>query len=178
MRLSIGTRILLTGAMAVALVGCDGKMGGGPSAAAGEEHALVGVKAPDFDLAAQSGGERASLSEHAGKVVIVDFWATWCKPCKQSFPFYQSLVEKHGGEVVVLGIAEDDEPAGIEAFAEETGVKFPLAWDDGKSVAKSYDPKSMPTSYLIDRNGIVREVHDGFRDGDEKVIEAEVAELK
>src|SRR5690606_8064840 len=84
--------------------------GGGPGAAAlpVSEHPLRGAPAPDFRLPAR-GGASASLSDHAGKVVLVDFWATWCEPCKVSFPEYQALLARYDGRVVVIGISEDDE---------------------------------------------------------------------
>lgn len=155
---------------------CD-KGGAGAASPDGDKHALLGSPAPEFDLPAQSGGKRASLADAKGKVVLVDFWATWCAPCKASFPKYQAIVSKYGGAVVLLGLSEDDEADGIGAFAKETGVTFPLAWDKDKSVASSYQPGSMPTSFLVDKNGLVRFVHAGFREGDEARVEAELKSL-
>lgn len=168
--------------------GCDPKAGAGPGAGSpsaggdttlphGDDHELVGVQAPAFSLPAQVGGATADLAAASGKVVIVDFWATWCEPCKESFPLYQSLVDQHAGDVVVIGVSEDDEPDGIEAFAAETGASFLLAWDEDKSVARQYKPESMPTSYFIDRGGIVRLVHGGFRSGDDETITQAVTAL-
>ena len=155
--------------------GC-GKMGPS-SASGGNEHELVGATAPSFELPAQAGGSKASLSEGSGKVTIVDFWATWCEPCEDSFPHYQKMLEQHAGELVIVGVSEDDKPDGIAAFAKKTGAKFPLGWDDGKSVSAQYHPPSMPTSYMIDRSGIVRYVHVGFHKGDQDEIEANVSSL-
>jgi peroxiredoxin len=76
-----------------------------------------------------------------------------------------------------VGVSQDDEAEGIAAFRSETGATFPIVWDDGKSVAKSYDPPSMPTAYVIDKNGIVRFVHVGYRPGDEATLEEEVRSL-
>ena len=151
--------------------------GGGAHSPSGGDHPLQGVKAPDFSLPAQFGGDTVSLSSARGKVAIVDFWATWCEPCKESFPVYQGLLDQHAADLVVLGISEDDEPDGIPAFAAETGVKFPLGWDEDKSVAGNYKPGAMPTSYLIDRNGFVQTVHEAFRDGDAELLSQRVAEL-
>jgi peroxiredoxin len=151
----------------------------GPGAASpgGGSHPLIGNPAPAFDLPAQSGGKRASLEKAAGKVAIVDFWATWCAPCRASFPKYQALSEKYEDSLVVMGISEDDEADGIADFAKETGATFTLAWDTDKSVAGSYHPDSMPTSFIIDKNGLVRFVHNGFREGDEKEIESQIKKL-
>lgn len=150
---------------------------GPASANEGEDHRLLGVQAPAFELKAQSGADRVSTADTAGKVTIVDFWATWCKPCKESFPFYQALVDKHGGQVVMIGISVDDAPDGIADFAKQTGAKFPLAWDEGQALSRQYGPPTMPTSYILDRNGIVRYVHAGFKAGSAEEIESKVESL-
>jgi peroxiredoxin len=169
-------RSLLLACLGVAFcsVGCPG---GGANSASAASHPLVGAPAPGFELRDVTGGGDQSLEAYAGKVLIVDFWATWCEPCKQSFPAYQKLVSQLGGDLVVLGISQDDDAKGIPAFLSETGAKFPVVWDDGKAVAKSYDPPTMPTAYLIDKSGIVRFVHVGYRAGDEATLEDEVRSL-
>ena len=169
-------RVAILIAAMPSLAACE-KGQGGASSASGDKHPLIGSPAPDFDLPAQSGGPRATLAAAGGKVALVDFWATWCEPCRVSFPHYEALAKKFDGDVVVVGISEDDEPDGIKAFAKETGATFPLAWDANKNVAAGYHPDSMPTSYLLDKNKLVRFVHDGFRPGDENVIEGQVKEL-
>ncbi len=164
-------------ALALFASGCGGAMG--PAQSGGKsDHKLVGAQAPAFELPAQFGdAKKVSLADASGKVTIIDFWATWCEPCKDSFPHYQNLAEKYAGELVIIGISEDDDASGIAAFGKQTGVKFPLAWDDGQALSKSYDPPTMPTSYLLDKNGIVRFVHVGFHSGEEKEIENELKEL-
>jgi len=162
-------------ALGLLAAGCD-RAGGGADSAAGATHPLVGSPAPELDLPAVGGG-RASLEAARGKVVIVDFWATWCAPCRASFPHYQALAARHDGQVVVLGISEDDDADGIAEFAAETGAKFSLAWDRDKAVAARYEPSAMPTSFVIDQSGIVRHVHEGFRDGDEAALERVVSGL-
>jgi peroxiredoxin len=159
-----------------AATGCE-KGGGGSEAASpgGGEHPLLGAAAPDFDLPAYHAEKRVSLEKGKGKVTIVDFWATWCEPCRESFPAYQALSEKFEDRLVVIGISEDDSPDGIAEFAKATGVRFPLAWDEGQAVSKQYQPPTMPTSYVIDGDGIVRFVHAGFHEGDEAKIESTVA---
>jgi peroxiredoxin len=81
------------------------------------------------------------------------------------------------GQLVVVGVSQDDDAQGIAAFRSETGAKFPLVWDEGKAVAKSYDPPSMPTAFIVDKSGIVRFVHVGYRAGDEATLEEEVQSL-
>jgi peroxiredoxin len=163
--------------MAFSLAACEKGQGGGASSAGDAKHPLIGNPAPDFNLPAQSGGPRASLAAASGKVALVDFWATWCEPCRASFPHYEALKKKFDGDLVVVGISEDDDPDGIKAFAKETGATFPLAWDANKNVAAGYHPESMPTTFLVDKNRLVRFVHGGFRPGDEGVIEDQVKEL-
>jgi thiol-disulfide isomerase/thioredoxin len=138
---------------------------------------MVGKPAPAFDLPAQAGGSRASLESAKGKVALVDFWATWCGPCKASFPSYEALAKKYGDDLVVIGISEDDDADGIKQFATSTGATFTVAWDANKSVASEYHPGSMPTSFLIDGEGIVRFVHGGFREGDEALVQKRIDSL-
>jgi peroxiredoxin len=165
------------GIIASFALGCSGRSGPGAASSGGDEHPLVGVSAPSFELPAHQGGSQVSLSEGQGKVVIVDFWATWCEPCRDSFPAYQRLAERFSDKLVVIGVSEDDEPDGIAKFASETGAKFPLVWDDGKALSQKYSPPTMPTSYIIDKNGIVRFVHVGYKSGDDAEIEAHVSSL-
>jgi peroxiredoxin len=158
------------------LVGCAAG-GASPSSAAGDAHPLLGAPAPSFELRDVTSGKAESLGAHAGKVVLVDFWATWCAPCKQSFPAYQKLANRFKGDLVVLAVSQDDDASAIPAFLSETGVKFSALWDDGKSVAKAYDPPSMPSAFVIDKSGIVRFIHVGYRPGDERTLEERVISL-
>jgi peroxiredoxin len=160
------------GAMASCMA-CSGVVPA-PQTAEASSHPLLGAPAPDFKLQEAGSSREHSLGQHAGKLVLVDFWATWCEPCKQSFPAYQQLLESMSGELVVLGISQDDDPKGIQAFRAETGVTFPLLWDESKTAARSYDPPTMPTAYVVDKSGIVRFVHAGYRSGDEQTIGAEL----
>jgi peroxiredoxin len=163
------------GVALLALLGaCGGSMGGPASA---EKSEIVGAPAPDFSLPPVGGGAPIGPKSFAGKVVIIDFWATWCAPCKESFPAYQRMIDKFGGELVVVGVSVDDEPNGIAAFGSATGAKFPLVWDEGKAAAEVYKPGTMPTSYVLDRNGIVQFVHEGFRTGEASNIEEHVQSL-
>jgi peroxiredoxin len=157
-------------------LGCAPKGGPGAAPLPVTDHPLSGAPAPDFSLKAR-GGASASLGEHAGKVVLIDFWATWCEPCRSSFPEYQALLARYADRVVVLGISEDDEEQGIDRFAEETAVRFPLAWDSDKAVAQRYQITGMPTLFIIDQSGLVRFVHAGFRPGDQHQISAAIDSL-
>ena len=167
---------LSAGALVLLSLGC-GSMNSGANSASDEQHPLLGAAAPSFELSSPNGKQKVSLASYAGKVVVVDFWATWCTPCHESFPAYQRIAEKYGGKVAVIGISVDEDPAGIAKFAKETGAKFPLVWDDGQITSKSYQPPTMPTSYVIDASGIVRFVHSGFHSGEEHEIETELDSL-
>lgn len=159
---------------------CGEAVGGGgeSTTAAGAGHPLVGSPAPSLSLATVNGKGTFDLGKVKGKVVVVDFWATWCEPCKRSFPKLQEIYAKLGGSgVELVGISEDEENSGLVEFGNSHGAKFPLAWDSGKSVAGRWQPKSMPTTFIVDRNGIVRFAHLGYHDGDETEIEKEVKSL-
>src|SRR4029079_17320098 len=86
----------------------------------------VGAQAPNFSLAPVGGGAPVGPAMFVGKVVIVDFWATWCGPCRQSFPAYQRLLGKFDGKLAVIGVSVDEAPDEIAKFKSETGVSFPL----------------------------------------------------
>ena len=173
-------RRLAAGCLIIGALGagaCAPRGGAAPGAALPESpHPLRGAPAPEFSLTAR-GGAPASPAAYAGQVVLLDFWATWCQPCRASFPEYQALLASYGQRVMVVGISEDDEEDGIARFAEETGARFPLAWDADKSVAQRYQISGMPTLFIIDASGLVRYVHAGFRAGDEASIRAAIDSL-
>jgi cytochrome c biogenesis protein CcmG/thiol:disulfide interchange protein DsbE len=143
------------------------------------DSAQVGKPAPDFSAAAVVNGTgKVALSDLRGKVVLVDFWGTFCEPCKKSFPKLQDLHTKYGASGLrIVGISEDDEKTEIGSFATNLGAKFILAWDQDKSIARSYKPSTMPSSFLIDKNGVIRYAHVGYHDGEEVEVEKEIKEL-
>lgn len=106
----------------------------------------------------------ASVPNTAGKVVLVDFWASWCGPCKASFPALNRLHDKYASKgLVIIGVGVDDEAAKYKAFAGKMGAKFPLVHDSAHKAAGFFNPPSMPSSYITDRKGVIRHVHTGFR---------------
>jgi cytochrome c biogenesis protein CcmG, thiol:disulfide interchange protein DsbE len=167
-------------ATALTLVACGGAEHGADSAA--DTGGLVGNPAPDFHLKAVNGSKAPiALADLRGQVVLVDFWGTFCQPCKKSFPKLEELNSKYGGRGFhVIGISEDeeDDKDKIPSFAETYGAKFPLAWDNDKSIARQYKPDTMPTSFLIDKKGVVRFAHVGFHDGEEVEIAKEIQGLR
>jgi peroxiredoxin len=144
-------------------------------------HGLVGQAAPDFSATAVANGQgKVALGAMRGKVVLVDFWGTFCDPCKKSFPKLQNLYGKYAASGLrVVGISEDeaDDKGKIPDFASTYGAKFMLAWDADKTIAQQYKPETMPSSYLVDKNGVIRYAHVGYHDGEEEQIEKEIREL-
>lgn len=155
--------------------------GSGASDASGADKALVGKSAPEITADSVSGDGPKTLGEAKGQVTIIDFWATFCDPCRKSFPKYQELVDKHAGELVVIGVSVDDpEDVGNEevmGFAEELNVSFPIVWDKERKTADVYKPPKMPTSYVVDKKGVVRFVHAGYQADEAEIIAKEVEEL-
>jgi peroxiredoxin len=143
-----------------------------------ESHPLIGNPAPAFSLDSANGKGKISMSGLSGKVVLVDFWATWCEPCKKSFPHLQDLNTKYKASgLVIVGVSEDDDKGGIPEFGNSFGADFPLVWDTNKGVGAKWEPGSMPATFIIDRKGLVRFLHRGYHDGEEVEIEKEVKSL-
>ena len=106
----------------------------------------------------------AALPNTSGKVVLVDFWASWCGPCKASFPALNRLHATSAAKgLVIIGIGVDDDAAKYKEFAAKMGAKFALAHDSAHKAADFFSPPAMPSSYLIDRKGVIRHVHSGYR---------------
>ncbi len=153
----------------------------GAAAAAGADNkagpAEVGKNAPDLSIQTVNGKGQVTLDSLQGQVAIVDFWATWCGPCKQSFPKLEELAKQNSGRVQVVGISVDDKSDGVADFAKSNGATFPIGWDDGHSIANRWKVDSMPTTYILDVTGKVRFVHAGYHDGEADAIAKELATL-
>ena len=148
-------------------------------ACAGAAQAVVTVSkpAPDFTLRGAD-GSNLRLAEQRGQVVLVNFWASWCGPCKQEMPQLNRLYDKYrGAGFVLLGVNIDDDARVGAATAARWGVKFPVLLDADKTVSRLYDMGSMPATVLIDRDGRVRYLHRGYREGVEEAYERQIREL-
>ena len=133
--------------------------------------------APDFTLHAM-GGSNLRLKEQRGRVVMVNFWATWCGPCRQEMPQLNRLYEKYKSSgFVLLGVNVDDDVAKAAELAAKLGVTFPVLLDTEKTVSKLYDVSTMPSTVIIDRDGKVRYVHKGYLTGYEDTYDKQVREL-
>jgi thiol-disulfide isomerase/thioredoxin len=103
------------------------------------------------------------LSAYKGKVVYLDFWASWCTPCRLSFPWMNTLQHAYGAKgLVVLAVNVDHDRSAADGFLARNAADFPIVYDNDGSIAETYDFKDMPTSILIGRDGRTRFVHDGF----------------
>lgn len=126
-------------------------------------HALdKGDKAVDFTLPGRQG--TVKLSDKAGSVIYLDFWASWCGPCKKSFPELEAIhaaCREQG--LVVLGVCVDRKAADMEAFLKAQKVSFPIVHDAAQKFVRAAGISAMPTSLIVDRKGVLRGVHVGFR---------------
>lgn len=123
----------------------------------------VGKPAPDFELP-NLNQEGIKLSGYQGKVVYLDFWASWCAPCRETFPWMNQLREKYGKDgLEILAVNIDTKRADADKFLGQTPAGFTVLFDPKRGVAKTYALKGMPTSFLIDRSGNVVSTHLGFQ---------------
>lgn len=123
----------------------------------------VGDTLPDLASFKLEGKLPESLK---GKIVIVDFWASWCLPCAKSFPVLDELQKKYGDKVVVLAVNVDEKAANMEKFLKKTPVTFTVVRDGEHKLVAAAEPETMPTSFILDGEGKVRFVHKGFHGED------------
>ena len=138
---------------------------------------LAGRSAPDFALKSAS-GENLRLSEYRGNVVMINFWATWCGPCRQEMPLLDDLYNRYQRVgFSLLGVNIDDDSRRAMRMVEELGVSFPVLFDADKEVSKLYQVEAMPVTLLLDREGTVRHVHHGYKPGYEEQYLTEIRSL-
>ena len=133
--------------------------------------------APDFTLRTTE-GRNLRLQEQRGQVVLLNFWATWCGPCRQEMPHLNRLYEKYKGSgFVLMSVNVDEDTRNASDVAAKLGVKFPVLWDTDKKVSRLYDLATMPSTVLIDRDGKIRYVHRGYLTGYEDAYDKQIREL-
>lgn len=137
----------------------------------------LGMPVPEVTLPSITQDATLRLADLRGKVVYVDFWASWCGPCRQSLPELDRLRRKYRKNFEVFAINLDEDPADGLRFLEKYPVSYPVVSDPGATYPEIFGVMGMPTSYLLDRNGNVRYVHQGYRDGDAAKIEAVLQQL-
>jgi len=138
----------------------------------------AGDRAPAFALPALDGAGQLDLEQYRGKVVWLDFWASWCPPCLSSLPELEKLRRQMPAkDFQIVAVNLDKDPAKARKFLKKTPVGYPSASDPDGALPEKFGLKTMPTSYLIDRDGTIRLVHEGYRSGDIETIRREVRKL-
>ncbi|MEM9384359.1 MAG: TlpA disulfide reductase family protein [Pseudomonadota bacterium] len=136
-----------------------------------------GQQAPDFTLRSL-GGDNVRLSELRGQVVMINFWASWCGPCRQEMPLLEALYQRYnplGFELLGVNVEQDVDDA--KRWLADTSVSFPVLLDPTNQLTKMYQVKAMPSTILVDRDGNVRHLHKGYKPGDENTYQDLVRSL-
>ena len=140
--------------------------------------ATVSGPAPNFTLQSNAGGQ-VSLASLKGKVVMVNFWATWCVPCRQEMPHLEALYKKYnslGFELLAVNV-EKNNAEGARKWLQETPVTFPVLFDPENQVTKLYKVQTMPSTVIIGRDGTMRFMHNGYKPGYENDYQTQVLAL-
>ncbi len=139
--------------------------------------AVEAGQAPDF-TAKGLVGDNQRLAEHRGDIVLLNFWASWCGPCRQEMPKLEAL-QKHfsAAGFTVLAVSVDEDEASARALAKELDVSFPMLLDQGHAISAAYQLQAVPSTVVIDRDGQVQYVHQGYLPGDEKKYRKKIMEL-
>lgn len=133
-------------------------------------------EAPGFTLPGQN--RTIQLSQYKGKVVYLDFWASWCEPCKRSFPWMNELQEQYGENgFEIIAVNLDESRTDAEAFLQKMPAKFDVAFDKSGKTAEAYNLKAMPSSFLIDKNGRLVHKSLGYRVEEKKIVEKKIQQL-
>lgn len=138
----------------------------------------IGDTAPDFKIPRLEAKGQIDLKRYRGKVVYVDFWASWCGPCRQSLPILNQIRKDYrskGFEVIAINLDEEREDA--MAFLKQFPVSYPTARDTTGKVPESYGLQGMPTAYLVDKKGRVQLVHEGFKKSDDAELRHHIKQL-
>ncbi|MBN2497972.1 MAG: TlpA family protein disulfide reductase [Deltaproteobacteria bacterium] len=167
-------RLLLVGLL-LASLGCASATG-----KAGRDHSPHRTGVRDFALR-DLRGQTVRLSDHAGKVVLLSFWATWCGPCQTELSQLQTIwkrLRERGFELLTIAIDPADTESEVRRMARRYGYEFPVLLDQETEVANRFNPTmDLPYSVLLDRRGAIAARHQGFKPGDEKIVEEEILRL-
>jgi thiol-disulfide isomerase/thioredoxin len=162
-------KLLVAFVFLFSFVGCSknntnaGKPSGNqePTVLAGDKN-----KAPEFTLASTEGKD-IKLSDYKGKVVIVDFWATWCGPCRRGIPDLIDIQKQYGNDVVVIGISLDENKGLVLPFAQKIGINYPVVYGNLEVTQQYGGVEGIPTSFIINKNGDIVDKHVGLVDKSE-----------
>jgi peroxiredoxin len=134
-------------------------------------------KAPNFTLKSNT-GKNIKLSELRGQVVLLNFWASWCGPCRQEMPLLEKLQQRYSSlGFTVLGVNVEEDSSIAKTLLKDIPVSFPILFDTQNAVSKQYQVSAMPSTVMIDRNGNMRYLHKGYKPGDEAQYKKWVKEL-
>jgi peroxiredoxin len=133
--------------------------------------------APDFTLKSAA-GNNLRLSEHRGQVVMINFWASWCGPCRQEMPLLDELQQRYSpAGFTVLGVNVEQDPAQARRLLKQMDISFPILFDADSVVSKLYDVSAMPVTVMVDRDGKMRYLHKGFKPSYEASYRQQIKEL-
>ena len=144
-------------------------------APATNSHAARGALAPDFTLS-QLSGQPLKLSDYRGKVVLLDFWATWCEPCRVETPFFVELQKKYADQgLQIIGVSMDDSPDPVHGFYQQFKMNYPVVMGNAKLGDEYGGVLGLPIAFLLDREGRIQAKHMGATDA--SIFEKEIANL-
>jgi len=137
----------------------------------------INVPAPDFTLESRA-GDNIRLEDHRGEVVMLNFWASWCGPCRQEMPLMDDLYGRYQDlGFTILAVNVDENRGEALRFLDKVPVSYPILYDPKSSVSELYEVPAMPTTVMIDRDGNARYIHYGYKPGYEDEYEAQIREL-
>lgn len=130
--------------------------------------------APDFSLPGR-GGQTVTLSAFRGDVVMINFWASWCKPCRQEMPLLEQIYQRYKNlGFTLVGVNVDEDQKNADLILKNIPVSFPIAYDQQDKVSNKYGLEGMPNTVFVDRNGNIRHVHTGYVPGDEQSYDEQI----
>ncbi len=145
---------------------------GSSASALGPGDTPPAIDLPDLE------GRTVDLSKLVGSVVVIDFWASWCGPCKDAMPVLDELQKRYTKDgVTVIGVSIDSSAKKMNRFLESRPVTFRVVHDRKLAVASKYEPPEMPSTFFIARDGKLHHIHAGFEDGDAKKLESQIQKL-
>ncbi len=151
-----------------------------PPAAAAPQRNLppsVGAEAADFSLTTLD-GKTIHLSDYKGRPVVLNFWATWCPPCKEEMPLIERYAQTYGDQLVVLGIDHAESQGVVQDYVDQMGIHFPILLDQDTQVSQRYFVHSFPATFFVDADGVVRAQHLGLLSEDLLVRYLETVGIK
>lgn len=137
----------------------------------------VADEAPDFTLPTNS-GENLRLAEQRGSVVMLNFWASWCGPCRQEMPLLEAMYQRYNpAGFVLLGVDVEEDNTDAKKIVKNLNITYPILFDTDNKVSKLYSVETMPTTVMIDKKGNIRYINHGYKPGDENKYRDQIKEL-